>query len=90
MSLKSLATIIYVLQIVTMLNFSLFGWLNKLNAHGYVNSVDWNGGVERWIGLLEWSTGLDYWSATPTNAQFGSSSMATLNLIFKLYKAGRS
>ena len=54
-------------------------------AHGYVNSVDWNGGMERWIGLLEWSTGLDYWSATPTNAQFG---LAT-NLIFKLYKAGR-
>ena len=47
---------------------------------GYVNSVDWNGGMERWIGLLEWSTGLDYWSATPTNAQ---SSMAT-NLIFKV------
>ena len=23
--------------------------------------------MERWSGLLEWSTGLDYWSATPTN-----------------------
>ena len=31
---------------------------------GYVNSVNWNGGME-WC-LLEWSTGLDYWSATPT------------------------
>ena len=35
-----------------------------------MNSVDWNGGMERWSGLLEWSTGLDYWSATPTNIQF--------------------
>ena len=26
-----------------------------------------NGGMERWNGLLEWSTGLDYWSAMPTN-----------------------
>ena len=47
---------------------------------GNMNSVDWNGGMERWSGLLEWSTGLDYWSATPTNAQFGPTSMAT-NLI---------
>ena len=44
---------------------------------GYMNSVDWNGGMERWSGLLEWSTGLDYWSATPTNTQFGPTSMAT-------------
>ena len=43
--------------------------------------------MEWWSGLLEWSTGLDYWSATPTNAQFGPTSMAT-NLIFKCYKAG--
>ena len=49
--------------------------------------MDWNGGMERWSGLLEWSTGLDYWSATPTYAQFGPTSMAT-NLIFKCYKAG--
>ena len=27
---------------------------------GYVNSVDWNNGMEQWSGLLEWSTGLDY------------------------------
>ena len=33
---------------------------------GYLNSVDWNDGMERWSGLLEWSTGLDYWSATLT------------------------
>ena len=46
------------------------------------------GGMERWSGLLEWSTGLGYWSAMPTNAQFGPTSMAT-NLIFKRYKAGR-
>ena len=49
---------------------------------GNMNSVDWNGGMERWSGLLEWSTGLDYLSATPTNAQFGPTSMAT-NLISK-------
>ena len=23
-------------------------------------------GLERWNGTVEWSTGLDYWSATPT------------------------
>ena len=34
---------------------------------GNVNSVEWNDGMERWNGLLEWSTGLDYLSATPTN-----------------------
>ena len=45
------------------------------------------GGLEWWNGTVEWSTGLDYWSATPTNAQFGPTSMAT-NLIFKRYKAG--
>ena len=28
---------------------------------GNMNSVDWNGRMERWSGLLEWSTGLDYW-----------------------------
>ena len=38
------------------------------------------GGLEWWNGTVEWSTGLDYWSATPTNAQFGPTSMAT-NLI---------
>ena len=32
----------------------------------HMNSVDWNDGMEQWIGLLEWSTGLDHWSATPT------------------------
>ena len=53
-----------------------------LNILGYMNSMDWNGGMERWSGLLEWSIGLDYWSAMPTNAQFGPTSMAT-NLIFK-------
>ena len=31
--------------------------------------------MERWSGLLEWSTGLDYWSATPTNTQFARSAM---------------
>ena len=25
------------------------------------------GGLEWWNGTVEWSTGLDYWSATPTN-----------------------
>ena len=55
----------------------------EVKSIGYVNSVDWNGGMERWIGLLEWSTGLDYWNATPTNAQFGPTSMAT-NLIIRL------
>ena len=54
-----------------------------LSTPGYMNSVYWNGGMERWSGLLEWSTGLDYWSATPTNAQFGPTSMAT-NLIDEL------
>ena len=24
-----------------------------------VNSLEWNDGLERWNGLLEWSTGLD-------------------------------
>ena len=27
---------------------------------GNVNLVEWNDGMERWSGLLEWSTGLDY------------------------------
>ena len=34
-------------------------WVVNMNFDGYVNSVDWNGGMERWIRLLEWSTGLD-------------------------------
>ena len=34
-------------------------------CNGNMNSVDWNDGMERWSGLLEWSTGLDYRSATP-------------------------
>ena len=51
---------------------------------GNMNSVDWNGGMERWSGLLEWSTGLDYWSATPTNAPFGPTAMhMATNLIFQ-------
>ena len=25
---------------------------------GYMNSVDWNGGMERWSGLLDWITGV--------------------------------
>ena len=25
---------------------------------GYVNSVDWNGGMEWWSGLLDWTTGV--------------------------------
>ena len=29
--------------------------------NGYMNLVDWNGGMEWWSGLLEWSNGLDYW-----------------------------
>ena len=28
---------------------------------GNMNSLEWNGRMERWSGLLEWSTGLDYW-----------------------------
>ena len=32
-----------------------------------MNSVEWNDGMERENGLLEWNTGLDYWSAMPTN-----------------------
>ena len=35
------------------------------------------GGVERWNGTVEWSTGLDYWSATPTNTHFARSAMTT-------------
>ena len=40
--------------------------LRALFCVGNVNLVDWNvnDGMERWSGLLEWSTGLDYWSAT--------------------------
>ena len=51
-------------------DFALIQSILPSDLSGYVNSVDWNGGMERWSGLLEWSTGLDYWSATPTNAQF--------------------
>ena len=34
---------------------------------GNVNSVEWNDGMERWSGLLEWSIGLDYWVPRPQN-----------------------
>ena len=37
------------------------------------------GGLEWWNGEVEWTTGVDYWSATPTNAHFGPTSMAVLN-----------
>ena len=37
----------------------------RYNFFGNVNSVVWNDGMERWNGLLDWSTGLDYWSARP-------------------------
>ena len=39
---------------------------------GYVNSLEWNDGMEQWSVLLEWSTGLEYWSAMPTNRRFDS------------------
>ena len=38
-------------------------------SHGYVNSLEWNDGMEG--GLDYWSGVLD-WSATPTNGQFFS------------------
>ena len=28
-----------------------------LDPLGYMNSLEWNGGMERWNGLLDWSTG---------------------------------
>ena len=39
--------------------------------HSQRGDRDWRrvcefGGLERWNGTVEWSTGLDYWSATPT------------------------
>ena len=40
--------------------------------------VEWNGGVDYWSGVLNWS-------ATPTNAQFGPA----INLIFERQKAGK-
>ena len=64
------------LKLVLNLNRSMGGWLRRLtplqslDLDGNVNSVEWNDGMERWNGLLEWITGLDYWpwSATPTNS----------------------
>ena len=38
------------------------------------------GGLERWNGMVEWSTGLDYWSAMPTNIQLAWSVMARSKL----------
>ena len=29
-------------------------------------------GVERWNGTVEWSTGLEYWNAMPTNKRFAA------------------
>ena len=29
-------------------------------------------GVERWNGTVEWTTGVEYWSATPTNERFAA------------------
>ena len=37
-------------------------------------------GSEWWNGTVEWSTGLDYWSATRTNIQLAWSVMAILKL----------
>ena len=28
--------------------------------HGCLESVEWNGGMDYWNGLLEWSTGMDW------------------------------
>ena len=47
---------------------------------GYVNLVDWNGGMEWWSGLLEWSIGLDYQSATPTSIQLAWFVMAQIEI----------
>ena len=65
-------------------------WGNKKKSRvpGVYEFGDWNGGMESgWSGLLEWSTGLDYWSATPTNAQFGPTSMATNLILNAIAKA---
>ena len=35
-------------------------------------------GVERWNGTVEWTTGVEYWSATPTNRRFAAVA-STLN-----------
>ena len=35
------------------------------DGEGYVNSLEWNDGVERWSGLLEWTTGVEYWTGVP-------------------------
>ena len=31
--------------------------VRKLQTEGYLNSLDWSGGLERWTGLLDWTTG---------------------------------
>ena len=28
---------------------------------GYMNSLEWSGGMERWNGAVEWTSGLEYW-----------------------------
>ena len=30
----------------------------KIHQYGYLNSLDWS----EWTGVLEWTTGLEYWS----------------------------
>ena len=39
------------------------------------------GGLEWWNGTVEWTTGLDYWSATPTNIQLAWSVVARSKLV---------
>ena len=48
------------------ISFLVFPKLCRHNSpiprcNGYMNSLEWSGGMERWSGLLEWNTGLDYW-----------------------------
>ena len=44
--------------------------VNLKRYDGYVNSLEWSGGMERWTGLLEWSTGATEWSTGVGVANF--------------------
>ena len=34
--------------------------MSALVQVGYVNSLEWNDGLERWSGVLDWSTGVPH------------------------------
>ena len=34
------------------------GWILATTGKGCLESVEWNGGMEHWNGILEWNTGM--------------------------------